>query len=145
MGDSTMTRLHFLLGVVALIAAVAAAKEGHVDDPETGLALLNSEAQKLREKSRQAYAKEWAPVDNMLNSLGSSKADKDAEKKQQKAEDKEMEQTPEELGFPTWDQHGLPNLNLLQQEDSEWSPSGQASLAHDLKEAHQHDEKAKMK
>merc|ERR1712164_35789 len=111
MGDSPMTRSYLLIGVVALFSAIALAKEGHTDEPETGLALLNSQAAKLREKSREAHAKEWAPVDNIFNSLGSAKADKQAEEKD---EDKEVEQTPEELGFPTFGNDGLPNLNLLQ-------------------------------
>merc|ERR1711975_115559 len=145
MGDSPMTRSYLLIGVVALFSAIALAKEGHTDEPETGLALLNSQAAKLREKSREAHAKEWAPVDNIFNSLGSAKADKQAEEKEEKAEDKEVEQTPEELGFPTFGSDGLPNLNLLQQQDSDWKPSGQADLVSALKEAHQHDEKEKMK
>merc|ERR1711939_875463 len=145
MGDSPMTRSYLLIGVVALFSAIALAKEGHTDEPETGLALLNSQAAKLREKSREAHAKEWAPVDNIFNSLGSAKADKQAEEKEEKAEDKEVEQTPEELGFPTFGNDGLPNLNLLQQQDSDWKPSGQADLVNELKEAHQHDEKEKMK
>merc|ERR1712093_851601 len=143
MGDSPMTRSYLLIGVVALFSAIALAKEGHTDEPETGLALLNSQAEKLREKSREAHAKEWAPVDNIFNSLGSAK--RQAEEKEEKAEDKEMEQTPEELGFPTFGNDGLPNLNLLQQQDSDWKPSGQADLVNELKEAHQHDEKEKMK
>merc|ERR1711981_645424 len=57
MGDSPMTRSHLLIGVVALFSAIALAKEGHTDEPETGLALLNSQAAKLREKSREAHAR----------------------------------------------------------------------------------------
>merc|ERR1711939_833306 len=171
MGDSPMTRSYLLIGVVALFSAIALAKEGHTDEPETGLALLNSQAAKLREKSREAHAKEWAPVDNIFNSLGSAKADKQAEEKEEKAEDKEVEQTPEELGFPTFGSDGLRGDHLLssaglkddssqdpdssdfgdlqlvqaQDTDTDWVPKGQASMHEQMQAAEEEDEKQKLK
>jgi len=130
-----------LLCLIAFFSVAVLGAERHSDDAESGIGFLNSEAARLRDQSRAEHAKEWAPIDNMLNTLGSTKKQ---QAKAQTKEDNELQQSPKQLGFPTYDENGMPDLNLLQ-DDGSWSPEGQVDLADAVKAAHDNEEEEKLK
>jgi len=49
------------------------------------------------------------------------------------------------MGFTTYDKNGNPELSLVQQDDGDWTPSGQPGLNQELKEAHDDEDKQKNK
>jgi hypothetical protein len=103
---------------------------------ENGIGLLKRQAHALRSARRAEKDREWQPVDKVFKDMT---ADPDAEKEEDEEESKELKQTPKELGFPTYDENGLPDLNLVQESAADWVPKGQDDLSSAVQAAHAED------
>lgn len=110
-----------------------------------GEALLRSQAAKLdatRAAKKRGHGLDV--VDNMVSNW-SVDEDKEEEKADLKQLDKGLALTPKQMGFTTYDKHGNPELNLVQQDDGVWTPAGQPGLSQQLKQAHHDEEQQQSK
>jgi len=99
--------------------------------------LLKKQAHALRSVRQAEKDRAWAPVDKVFKDFTTNP---EAEEEEDEKEDKLVSQTPKQLGFPTYDENGLPDLNLVQ----EWTPKGQGDLAGAVQAAHEQDDQDLM-
>merc|ERR1712072_978785 len=104
---------------------------------ENGIGLLKKQAHALRSVRQAEKDRAWAPVDKVFKDFTTNP---EAEEEEDEKEDKLVSQTPKQLGFPTYDENGLPDLNLVQ----EWTPKGQGDLAGAVQAAHEQDDQDLM-
>merc|ERR1719161_2490909 len=130
-----------LAALIFTISVCADESDDSKEFGENGIGLLNKQAHALRSARRAEKAKEWAPMDKTFKDFT---VDPEAEKEEDEKEDKELQQSPKELGFPTYDENGLPDLNLVQMNSEDWTPTGQADLKDEVKAAHEQDDQDKL-
>merc|ERR1712199_116076 len=110
-----------LAALIFTISVCADESDDSKEFGENGIGLLNKQAHALRSARRAEKAKEWAPMDKTFKDFT---VDPEAEKED--------------------DENGLPDLNLVQMNSEDWTPTGQADLKDEVKAAHEQDDQDKL-